>query len=155
MALRSFTTDIASINSRRLRWHCLFSSGAASTPDITRPRIRAAIGAAFTLCTCQTPIPYFSLPLARWRVRKFERLLWCVEWLCFDNDDCGSDVPSTRATSRPVTGAPPADQESVALCISIFLIGVDCGSLMAAEKLLPKRERNITDAEARSAETRM
>jgi hypothetical protein len=31
---------------------------AASTPDITRPRIRAAIGAAFTLGTCPTPIPY-------------------------------------------------------------------------------------------------
>jgi hypothetical protein len=43
-------------------------------------------------------------------------------------------------TSRPVTGAPPADQESVALCISIFLIGVDFGSLVAAEKLLPKGE---------------
>jgi len=27
-------------------------------PDITRPRIRAAIGAAFTLGTCPTPIPY-------------------------------------------------------------------------------------------------
>jgi hypothetical protein len=49
---------IASINSRRLRWHCLFSSGTASTPDITRTRIRAAIGAAFTLGTCPTPIPY-------------------------------------------------------------------------------------------------
>jgi hypothetical protein len=30
----------------------------ASTPDITRPRIRAAIGAAFALDTAPTPIPY-------------------------------------------------------------------------------------------------
>ncbi len=60
---RSATTDgrsktNASINSRRLRWRCLFSSGAASAPDITRPRIRAAIGAAFTLGICPTPIPH-------------------------------------------------------------------------------------------------
>jgi len=59
---RSATTDrrsetIASINSRRLRWHCLFSLDAASTADITRPHIRATIGAAFTLGTCPTPMP--------------------------------------------------------------------------------------------------
>jgi hypothetical protein len=53
--------------------------------------------------------------------------------------DCGSDGQSARA-SRPILGAPPADQESAALCISIFLIDDDFGSQTVAEKILPKRE---------------
>ena len=80
----------------------------------------------------------------------------------FDNGRELDRMPAVRrrglfesADRASDTREPPADHLTAALCISIFLIGVDFGSLMAAEKLLPKRERNITDAEGRSAETRM
>ena len=122
---RSATTDgrsetIASINSRRLRWHCLVSSGAASTPDTTRPRIRAAIGAAFTLGTCPTPIRYSrdsdniereietierELSGCRGRDDEFTNVIVyssSAEWRCFENADCCSDVPRRlrRASAR-------------------------------------------------------
>ncbi len=49
----------------------------------------------------------------------------------------------------------PTDQESAALRIPIFLIYAAFDGQTGTEHLLPKTERNITEAKRRSAETRM
>jgi len=69
--------------------------------------------------------------------------------------NCLSLIRTRAIHLRRGTCAPPADQESAALCCSIFLIDAGFGLQTAAEKILPQRARNITGAEGRSAKTRM